>query len=281
MVPGIRRGVAGMRRQIVESARSSGAHAANLLRESLQWEILAAMHTVEAFREVAFLGGTCLRLMHGLGRFSEDLDFSARRPGGVVFLEKFPEELGRYLGSRGFGDAEVFSGKSHGAVRSIWVRFPGLLKEIGASPMASQKVGIKMEIDLNPPPGAGFEIQVVSNPAMLAVGLHDLPSLMAGKLHAVLARSYTKGRDWYDLLWYLGRKMEPNVSFLQNALNQQPSQWCDDAGNWRDMVCEVVKLADWKAIHRDLAPFLEKGSEIEMMREDFFLSALNFGNGHS
>lgn len=274
MVPGIGGEVAGVRRQIVEAARSGGAHAANLLRESLQWEILAAMHAAEAFREVAFLGGTCLRLMHGLRRFSEDLDFSVRSLGGVVFLEKFPEELERYLGSRGFGDAEVLSGKSQGAVRSVWVRFPGLLKEIGASPMASQKLGIKLEIDLNPPPGAGFEIQVVSNPAMMAVGLHDLPSLMAGKLHAVLARSYTKGRDWYDLLWYLGRKMEPNVAFLQNALNQQPSRWCDDAGNWRDAVCGVVKQADWKAIQRDLAPFLEMGSEIEMMREEIFLVAL-------
>lgn len=263
-----------MRRQIVEAARSGGEHAANVLRESLQWEILAAMHAAEAFREVAFLGGTCLRLMHGLRRFSEDLDFSARSPGGVVFLENFPEELGRHLGSRGFGDAEVVLGKSPGAVRSVWVRFPGLLKDIGASPMASQKLGIKMEIDLNPPTGAGFEIQVVPNPVMMAVGVHDLPSLMAGKLHAVFARSYTKGRDWYDLLWYLGRKMEPNGVFLQNALLQQTSQWCDDAGNWRDAVCEVVKQADWKAIHRDLAPFLEKGAEIEMMREEIFLSAL-------
>jgi len=263
-----------MRRQIVETARAGGAKAGNLLRESLQWEILAAMHGAEAFREVAFVGGTCLRLMHGLKRFSEDLDFSAKQSGGVTFLEDLPRGLGRFLDSRGFADAEVVLGKSHGAVRSLWVRFPGLLKEIGASPMASQKVGIKLEFDLNPPPGADFAIQVVSSPAMMAVGLHDLPSLMSGKLHAILARSYTKGRDWYDLLWYLGRKVEPNTAFLQSALNQQPSKFCDDAASWKEGVRESVEAADWAAIHRDLAPFLETGGEIEMMRGEIFMAAL-------
>ena len=263
-----------MRRQIIEVARGGGSKAANLLRESLQWEILAAMHGVEAFREVVFVGGTCLRLMHGLKRFSEDLDFSARSCGGAPFLEGFSQQLGSFLESRGFGDAEVVVGKTHGAVRSLWVRFPGVLKEVGASPMSSQKVGIKLEFDLNPPQGADFLVQVVSNPVLMAVGLHDLPSLMAGKLHAVLARSYTKGRDWYDLLWYLGRKVEPNTIFLQNALKQQPSKFCAAAENWRRSVSELVRVADWGSIHRDLGPFLESDSEVGMMREEIFLAAL-------
>ena len=264
-----------MRRQIVEVARSGGSKAANLLRELLQWEILAAMHASEAFREVAFVGGTCLRLMHRLKRFSEDLDFSARSGDGVFFLEIFPQELGRFLESRGFGDAEVSVGKSHGAVRSLWVSFPGVLREVGASPVASQKIGIKLEFDLNPPLGADFAVQVVSSPSLMAVGVHDLSSLMAGKLHAVLARSYTKGRDWYDLLWYLGKKVEPNTVFLQNALDQQTSKWCSDAVDWRSAVRELTLQADWPAIHRDVGPFLESGSEIGMMREEIFLAALD------
>jgi predicted nucleotidyltransferase component of viral defense system len=268
-----------MRRQIVEVAKGGGAKAANVLRELLQWEILAAMHGAEAFREVAFVGGTCLRLMHGLRRFSEDLDFSARGGDGVPFLEGFPRELGRFLESRGFGDAEVSVGKSHGAVRSLWVRFPGVLKEVGASPMASQKIGIKLEFDLNPPPGADFSVQVVSTPALMAVGVHDLPSLMAGKLHAVLARSYTKGRDWYDLLWYLGKKVEPNIGFLQNALDQQSSKWCADAGDWRAAARALTLEADWAAIHRDVGPFLESGSEIGMLQEEIFLAALELKGG--
>jgi predicted nucleotidyltransferase component of viral defense system len=264
-----------MRRQIVEVARGGGAKAANVLRESLQWEILEAMHGAEAFREVAFVGGTCLRLMHGLKRFSEDLDFSARAGDGVFFLEGFPRELGRFLESRGFGDAEVSVGKSHGAVRSLWVRFPGLLKEVGASSMASQKIGIKLEFELNPPPGADFSVQVVSSPALMAEGLHDLPSLMAGKLHAVLARSYTKGRHLYDLVWYLGKKVELNTGFLQNELEQQSSKWCSDAGDWRTAVCALTLKADWAAIYRDVGPFLEAGSEIGMLREEIFLVALD------
>jgi hypothetical protein len=144
--------------------------------------------------------------------------------------------------------------------------------------MASQKIGIKLEFDLHPPPGADFSVQVVSSPALMAVGLHDLPSLMAGKLHAVLARSYTKGRDWYDLLWYLGKRVEPNIGFLQNALDQQSSQWCSDAGDWRSALRALTLQADWAAIHRDVGPFLESGSELGMMREEIFLAALDMEN---
>ena len=75
-----------------------------------------------------------------------------------------------------------------------------------------------------------------------------------------------KGRDWYDLLWYLGKKLEPNIIFLQNALEQQPSKWCADAGNWRDAVRELTLEADWGAIHRGVGPYLEVGTEIGMMR---------------
>ena len=86
-----------MRRQIVETAKGGGSKAANLLRESLQWEILAAMHGVEAFREVVFVGGTCLRLMHGLKRFSEDLDFSAQSRRGA-FFGGLPKAVGEFFG---------------------------------------------------------------------------------------------------------------------------------------------------------------------------------------
>jgi hypothetical protein len=72
----------------------------------------------------------------------------------------------------------------------------------------------------------------------------------------------------------LGRKVEPNTAFLQSALNQQPSKFCDDAASWKEGVRESVESADWAAIHRDLAPFLETGGEIEMMRGEIFMAAL-------
>lgn len=263
-----------MREQIIARAKGKGGHSTNALRELLQWEVLAGLHGMEAFREVAFMGGTSLRLLHGLKRFSEDLDFSARVPGELAFLKELPPGLGKWLAGCGFEDAEVAPGKEHGAVVSAWVGFPGVLKEIGAASMASQKLRIKLEFDCNPPGGAGFSRHVVSSPSLMAIAAHDLPTLMAGKLHAVLARGYTKGRDWYDLLWYLGKRVEPNVIFLEAALAQQPAVRGGEAANWRRAVQRVVESVAWGEIRRDLEPFLEVGSEMEMIKPEFFLELL-------
>jgi len=263
-----------MREQFLAQAKANGLHGENLLRELLQWEILAALHSVEAFKEVAFVGGTCLRLVHGLHRFSEDLDFSACRSGQPAFLEQVPRKLEHHLAGCDFSDVEVQMKPSEGAVTTVWVKFPSLLKELGTAAMASQKLGIKLEFDCNPPAGAQRVRHIVSSPRLLALTVYDLPSLMAGKLHAILARPYSKGRDWYDLVWYLGRKLEPNVAFLKAALEQRPSPWCEVADEWKQGVGKAAKAAKWDQIRRDVSPFLELGSEVELFEERLVIDLL-------
>jgi hypothetical protein len=145
-----------MRQQFIEQVKARGPHGLNHLRELLQWEILAALHSAEAFKEVAFVGGTCLRLVHGLHRFSEDLDFSAQKPGQLALVD-WIGHVKRHLDDCDLADVEV-TGKNAGAsVASVWVKFPSLLNELGASAMPTQTLGIKLEFDANPPGGAAFE----------------------------------------------------------------------------------------------------------------------------
>jgi hypothetical protein len=244
------------------------------MRELLQWEILAGIHRGESFCHIAFVGGTCLRLLHGLHRFSEDLDFSFIKGGDASILTSLPEALGRHLAGSGFDDVEISSSDSQTAVTSIWIKFPGLLHEMGASPMASQKLSIKLEIDLNPPAGAMTETKVHSTPSLMAITAHDMPSLMAGKLHAILARPYTKGRDWYDLLWYCGKAVEPNTALLTAALGQRPSEHCQRGAEWRKGAIAAAEQCDWKEVLQDVGPFLENASDRSLLNKETILSAL-------
>lgn len=263
-----------MRQQLIEQAKARGPHGVNLLRELLQWEILVALHSAEAFKEVAFVGGTCLRLVHGLHRFSEDLDFSALKPGNLA-LPDWIRHVERHLGDCDLADVEVTSKNSEASVASVWVKFPSLLRELGASAMPTQKLGIKLEFDANPPAGATFERHVVSSPRLMALTTHDLPSLMAGKLHAIMARPYTKGRDWYDLAWYLGRRTEPNLALLDAALTQIPSSWCKRATDWRAGVSSAARAANWAQVQRDVGPFLEIAEEVNILDQEVVVGMLN------
>jgi hypothetical protein len=262
-----------VRGHFIEQAKVRGPHGINHLRELLQWEIMAALHSAEAFKEVAFVGGTCLRLVHGLHRFSEDLDFSAQKPGRLPLVD-WMRHVERHLGDCDLADVEVTGKTAAASVASVWVKFPSLLKELGASAMPTQKPGIKLEFDANPPGGATLERLVVSSPRLMALTVHDLPSLMAGKLHAILARPYTKGRDWYDLVWYLGRRTEPNLVMLDAALAQVPSPWCKTAMNWRAGVSSAAEAANWSEAKRDVGPFLEIAEEVEMLDQGMVADVL-------
>lgn len=263
-----------MREQYLRESAAAGSHAVNRMRELLQWEILAGLHRAESFRHIAFVGGTCLRLLHGLHRFSEDLDFSFIEGEDASILTSLPPALRKQLAGAGFDDVEITTSDSPGAVTSIWIKFPGLLHEMGASPMASQKLSIKLEIDLNPPAGAMTETKVHSTPSLMAITAHDMPSLMAGKLHAILARPYTKGRDWYDLLWYCGKAVKPNTALLASALVQRPSEYCKTGVEWRKGALAAAEQCDWKEVLRDVSPFLESIADRNLLNKETMLSAL-------
>ena len=231
-------------------------------REYLQARILLALQDHGAFTDWAFVGGTALRFLFRLPRYSEDLDFSLTRPGGPARFEKLMGSVRSDLKAEAY-DVEI---KAHtrATVASAFVKFRGLLHEIGLSPHDDEVFAVKVEIDTNPPEGARTETRVVRRFVMLNLLHYDRSSLFAGKLHAVLTRKYTKGRDLYDLAWYLSDPdwPAPNLLQLNNALRQTGGEGPTvTTANWRGLVRDKLEGIDWKQARREIAPFLERGQD--------------------
>ena len=206
----------------------------------------------------AFLGGTALRFLYNIPRFSEDLDFSAVVAGTVGGFTDAMKSVKHTFETEGYViDIRLRTGTP---IASAFVKFPGLPHEMGFSRRTTQTLSIKVEVDTNPPDGAESETTIVRRHVILNLYHHDKASLLAGKLHAILARPWTKGRDLFDLAWYLADRTwpEPNLVLLNNALAQTNWQGVAvTADNWRNLVVERLATLDWTAAQADVRPFLE------------------------
>lgn len=240
----------------------------NLAREYLQSRILLLMQEEGAMIPLAFCGGTALRFLYGLPRFSEYLDFSMEKDMEDDGLVSLMDRLRRGMVRQGYDTG--MKSRRVSAVESYLIRFPGLPYEMGLAAWQSQVLSIKVEVDTNPPEGAVLEVSIVRKFSIMRLQHHDRASLLAGKLHAVLTRSYPKGRDYYDLLWYLTAEgwPGPNMNLLRNALRQTG---CGDeeleSMDLRSMLEEIFRTVDWAAVRRDIEPFLEQPSEVEYLNE--------------
>jgi len=257
---------------IVRATADSG-QALNRLREYLQVLVLQSFHESETFRPLAFVGGTALRFLYGLPRFSEDLDFCVVSADGYAG-EDWMVKVKRNLTLAGL-DLEV-TWNDRKTVHVGWVRVSGLLREAGLSALPQQKLAVKVEIDTRPPAGARCQRRVVTRHVAFLLQYHDLPSLLAGKLHAVITRKYAKGRDWYDLLWYLSQRppVEPNLPFLQSALDQTRGVGRCDAHRWANLVRARLESVDFRVIQDDIRPFLERPQETDLLTRDNLLQLL-------
>ena len=260
--------------QLIEGA-DNGLLKICLVREYLQARILQSLQEHGVFIHWAFVGGTALRFLYSIPRFSEDLDFSlvgsaqdSDFAGGIRRVERDLEIEGYALKT---------TTKIRNAIASASIRFPGLLYELGLSPHRNHVFSIKIELDMNPPNGAGFETTMVRRHVILNLMHHDKSSLLAGKINALLYRPWGKGRDLYDLMWYLTDRSwpEPNIPFLESALDQ--TEWPGPRitrANWRNMVKDRLKKLDWEEARADVRPFLEKEREIELVTFDNFAGLL-------
>ena len=192
----------------------------NVLREYLQARVLEGLQRSGAMGVLAFQGGTALRFLYNLPRYSEDLDFALEGSRDAYDLRKWLAAMSRQFRRERY-DARM-SLRDRGAVHSAWVRFSGLLYETGLSQHRDEVLAIKVDVDTRPPAGAVTETRLVRRHVSLRLHHHDRASLLAGKLHALLCRPWTKGRDVYDLGWYLSDPMwpSPNLRLLNSALAQ-------------------------------------------------------------
>jgi len=240
-----------------------------LVREYLQARILGLMAEAGAMVSLAFQGGTALRFLYDMPRFSEDLDFALEAGAGNLDLGAVLERTRSALAREGY-DTRLRK-RLDRTVQSVMVRFPGLPYELGLSPRNTQVLSIRVDMDSSPPAGAGLEVSLVRRYVPLRLQHHDRPSLLAGKIHAVLTREYAKGRDYYDLMWYMGDSdwPQPNMDLLGNALQQSgwPARRIEDL-DLPQVLDEMFCRADWPAIRRDVAPFLERPAEADFLNRD-------------
>lgn len=237
----------------------------NRLREALQIACLKTMQDTDAFSRVAFVGGTALRILYDIRRFSEDLDFSVTDLRGYDFL-KLIEAIDRGFGLSGLEiQVKTKVGKT---VQASMVKFPGLLKRLGMSALESQNLSIKIEADSNPPEGWQTEDTVVNKIYLLNIRHFSVPSLYATKLHACFFRKYVKGRDFYDLLWYLGKKTSPNYRLLNSAIQQ--TNGIDmklSPSTIKNFLLGRLDNVDFSLVKSDVERFLEDKSEIALLEK--------------
>lgn len=238
----------------------------NVAREYLQARILGALQRAGAMTSLAFYGGTGLRFLFGLPRYSEDLDFALEGEPSRYDLRRHLRAVRAELSAEGY--RVELRMREHRTVHSAVVRFPGALYDVGLSPHPAQVLAVRIEVDTNPPPGAATDTTLVRRHETLRLFHHDRASLLAGKLHAVLQRPYTKGRDLYDLVWYLSNPEwpPPNLALLNAALRQTGWSGAEmTPRSWRRAVAERLERPDWDRAASDVRPFLERGEDVELV----------------
>lgn len=261
--------------QDIMHASASPNQARNTVREYLQARILSVLQKCGAMIPLAFQGGTALRFLFLSARYSEDLDFALEKDPSRYDLRAYLKSIRSALQSEAYTVELKLNDK--GTVHSAFVKFTGLPYELGLSPRRSENFSVKIEVDTRPPSGAVLSTTIVRRHVTLNLQHHDRSSLLAGKLHAVLQRPYAKGRDFYDLIWYLSDPgwPSPNLRLLNNALCQ--SGWGGgvlDAQNWRNAVAGRLGDLDWERIVADVSPFLDAHVNRELLTRENLMKLL-------
>ncbi len=242
------------------------ALARNQAREYLQALILQSLQRAGAMVPLAFLGGTALRFLYRIERYSEDLDFSLERNPDLYAFPSIIQAIQLELQAQGYSVA--LRHREDRIVHSAFFHFPGLLHDLGLSPHRDEALSIRLEVDTRPPAGAVLQTSLVRRHVMLNLQHYDPASLFAGKIHALLQRPYLKGRDVYDLFWYLSDPdwSEPNLQLLNNALLQ--TGWAGELltpETWRTSLVSHLSGANWEQARLDVQPFLQDQAELALL----------------
>jgi predicted nucleotidyltransferase component of viral defense system len=247
----------------------------NRIREYIQENFLYIVYKKKIYADMVFCGGTALRFLYKIKRFSEDLDFSLSQNAKKFDFVSSLNIIKREFIASGYNVEIKYSVSSN--VNNAFIQFPGLLFEFGLSAHKEEKLSIKYEIDTNPPAGGKEELSVLNGVFMFNTQHYDIASLFAGKIHALLERKYTKGRDWYDLLWYRTKfeQLQPNFILLNSALKQTDAGHINiNEGNWKESVMDVASVLDIEKVKADISRFLENPEEVELITRKTLLQIL-------
>ena len=257
----------------------------NATKEILQEIALYALWRANFFDCALFQGGTSLRILHGLPRFSEGLDFMLRAPDAEFDWTPYLKVLLKVLGEFGLKSEVLPKGRMDAGIRQALVKNTSIAHQldfvfIDRNP--NKKIKIRLEIDVEPPPHSGETTTFLDFPLDHEVRHQDLASNFALKIHALLCRGFLKGRDWYDFSWYVSKGVFPNLPHLKAAL-QQFGPW---AGNenlhvdtlWFEQELKAaIGSIDWNAASNDVYRFLRptEAKSLDLWSERFFTAKLS------
>lgn len=262
-----------MNQLIIEKLKSyelkTASDEQNAIKEITQEIILYALSKTSFFDNAHFCGGTALRINYGLNRFSEDLEFTTNKSFTQFHFDDYMFEVLDILKEYGL-DMKVKKSKDDSFVKARELKEDSeKWKLTFPSNRKLKKVIIKLEIDTNPPKGAIEETKRLDFPILHQIKIGTIETLLAGKVHALLCRKYIKGRDWYDLLWYVKKNTSINFTLLTNALYQmgpyagQNLNKVDKEFVKQELSKKILEL-NWKDVVGDVERFI-KPMELETL----------------
>lgn len=244
----------------------------NAMHETMQEIALAGLYRSGFFERAAFYGGTCLRIFHNIPRFSEDLDFSLIAKGETFhFTDYFPAILEEF---NALGREVEISKKEKigfGKVESAFLK--DVTDVYDLSLKSEKKVRIKIEVDTNPPLNFSTEQKLLLQPFSFLTRCFTLPDLYAGKMHALVFRSWknrVKGRDWYDFEWYVRNNVPLNFEHLKVRISEFNNLEMSKE-EFQQKLKEKLASNDIELVKKDVAPFLKNPKELEIWSNDYFL----------
>ena len=262
----------------------------NALKEITQEIALLALSRVSFFKVAEFHGGTALRILYDLQRFSEDLDFALLQPDKQFNFDYYLDKMIKEFYSFGYTIEIKNRSQVDETVKKAFLKDNSIGKLLSLSyPLHdknARKIRIKLEIDTNPPAGASTELKYLDFPLHFSILAKDMPSSFSGKIHALLCRDYIKGRDWYDFLWYVARKTNINFKLLENSINQN-GPWAQQKltidKDWLiDHLHKKIKAINWVTAKQDISRFtkpIDKKS-LALWSTEFFLDRLEKLSGY-
>lgn len=237
------------------------------------------------YEKAAFYGGTALRILYGLDRFSEDLDFSLLKPESSFDLSRYNEAIKNELNSFGFEvTVETKVKNIDSNIESAFIKAEtkkqliliNISSDIINRIYRMNNIKIKMEVDINPPGKFKTENKILLQPIPFSVKTYQLPDLFAGKIHALLCRPWqqrVKGRDWYDFVWYVSRNTPVNLIHLQQRLIQS-GHWNKKnkftLSNLQKMLITKIDETDFENAKKDILPFIKDPQAVDLWAKKFF-----------
>lgn len=255
------------------------------LREIIQEVALLGLWRSKFFEHAAFYGGTALRILYGLDRFSEDLDFSLLEPSPDFNLARYTASLEEELSAFGFNvRVEMVDKAVESAAQSAFLKANTRNEllvietggELAGQVAAGQVLKVKIEVDTDPPTGFTTSTRYLLQPIPFAVRSYSLPDLFAGKMHALLFRRWknrVKGRDWYDFVWYAANHPQLNLAHLEQRM-RQTGHWSGDLplshAAFRELLSGSIDRLDVDQARHDVAPFVKDQQALALWSHDFF-----------